>query len=138
AAAVAACDAADGVVDGVIDDPVHCTWDPKALVGITVGDSPFTEADANVIRQIWEGPRDHDGKSMWYGLMRGTNLFALGGTEGTPLVGKPFSIALDWFRFFLVQNAKWDGTTLTRGEFELLWNQAVEEYGPVLGTDNPD
>ncbi|MFH7813372.1 tannase/feruloyl esterase family alpha/beta hydrolase, partial [Acetobacter lovaniensis] len=61
AAAVAACDDSDGVKDGVIDDPFHCAYDPKALVGTKVGDDTFAEADADVIRKIWEGPRAPDG-----------------------------------------------------------------------------
>ena len=57
AAAVKACDPADGVTDGVIGDPLRCGYDPKALVGTRVGDDMFTEADAEVIRKIWQGPR---------------------------------------------------------------------------------
>src|SRR6516165_5593690 len=45
AAAVVSGDAGDGVTDGVIDDPAHCSYDPKELVGTKVGDSTFTEAD---------------------------------------------------------------------------------------------
>ena len=138
AAAVAACDALDGVTDGVIDDPARCAYDPKALVGTTVGDSTFTEADAEVIRKIWEGPRGRDGAFLWHGLARGTDLFALAGTEGSPLTGKPFGIPLDWFRFFLLENPRWDWTTLTPAGFELLWRQSVEQFGAVIGTDNPD
>ena len=138
AAAVASCDGADGVVDGVIDDPVRCNWDPKALVGTRVGDSTFTEADADVIRKIWDGPRGRDGQQLWPAFTRGTDLFALAGTGGTPLTGKPFGIALDWFRYFLVLNPKWEPTMLAPGEFENLWNRSVEQYGPIFGTDDPD
>ena len=138
AAAVAACDAADGVTDGVIDNPAGCDYDPKALVGAKVGDDTFTEADADVIRKIWEGPRGQDGTFLWHGLARGTDLFALAGTGGSPLKGKPFGIPLDWFRYFLIQDPQWDWTTLTPARFELLWRQSVEQYGAVFGTDDPD
>src|SRR2546427_2647885 len=138
AAAVAACDALDGVRDGVIDNPARCAYDPKALVGTKVGDDTFTEADAEVVRKIWEGPRGPDGSFLWYGLERGADLFALAGKGGSPLTGKPFSIPLEWFQFFLIQNPKWDWTTLTPAGFELLWRQSVEQYGAVIGTDDPD
>ena len=138
AAAIAACDGADGVVDGVIDDPNGCAYDPKALVGTSVGDSTFTEADADVIRRIWQGPRGYGGRFLWHGLARGTDLVALANSGGSPLTGKPFSIALDWFRFFLLQDPKWDGTRLTSAEFELLWNQSFEQYGAIYGADDPD
>ena len=138
AAAVTACDASDGVTDGVIDDPLRCNYDPKALVGAKFGDDTFTDADADVVRKIWEGPRGQDGKFLWYGMERGADLFALAGTGGSPLTGKPFIIPLEWFQFFLIQNPKWDWTTLTPAGFELLWRQSVEQYGAVIGTDDPD
>src|SRR5437867_7387620 len=138
AAAVAACDTLDGVKDGVIDDPTRCPFDPKALVGTKVGDDTFTEADADVVRKIWEGPRGQDGTFLWHGLERGADLSALAGTSGSPLTGKPFSIPLEWFQYFLLQNPKWDWTTLTPAGFELLWRQSVEQYGAVIGTDDPD
>lgn len=137
-AATVACDGADGVTDGVVDDPTQCAWDPQALVGTSVGDSTFTATDADVIRQIWQGARGHDGRFLWYGMTRGTDLSAVAGTTGSPLVGRPFGIALDWFRYFLLQDPQWDASTLTRAEFELLWNQSFEQYGTVIGTDDPD
>jgi feruloyl esterase len=137
-AAVAACDAWDGVKDGVIDDPGRCTYDPKALVGTKIGDETFTENDANVVRRIWEGPRGQDGAFLWHGLARGTDLFALAGTAGTPLKGRPFSIPLEWFQYFLLQNPKWDWKRVTPAGFELLWKQSVEQYGAVIGTDDPN
>ena len=53
-------------------------------------------------------------------------------------LGKPFSIPLEWCQYFLHQDPKWDYTTLTPSGFELLWKQSVEEFGPVIGTDDPD
>ena len=138
AAAVAACDGSDGITDGVIEDPFRCDYDPKALVGAKVGEDTFTEADAEVVRKIWEGPRAHDGSFMWHGMSRGTDLFALAGTGGSPLAGKPFSIALDYYRYFLAQDPEWDWKTLTPARFEQLWKQSVEQYAAVFGTDDPD
>lgn len=129
--AIAACDPADGVTDGLIEDPLRCIYDPKALVGKEIGGSTFTEADADVIRKIWEGPRAPDGSFMWYGLSRGADLGAIAGP-------KPFPIAMEFVRYFLVQDPKWDATNLTPAEFRLLFRQAGEEYGTVFDTDNPD
>ena len=130
-AAIAACDAMDGATDGLIDDPSCCAYDPKALVGTQVGEDIFTQADAEVIRKIWEGPRAQDGRFLWYGLSRGADLTALAGT-------RPFPIPMDWVRYFLVQDPHWDVSSLTPAEFERLFRQSVEEYGPVFGTDDPD
>jgi feruloyl esterase len=138
AAAIAACDPMDGRPDGVIDNPNRCDYDPRALVGMQVGDSPFTEADAEVIRLIWDGPRARDGTFLWYGLSRGTDLSALAGTSGSPLTGRPFGISLEFARYYLKQEPKWDWTTLTHAGFEALFQQSVEQYAAVLGTDSVD
>jgi hypothetical protein len=138
AAAIAACDGDDGVSDGVIDDPSECTWDPRAFVGTMVGDSLFTEEDANVVRRIWAGPTGHEGRFIWHGLSRGANLVATAGTEGQPLRPKPFGIAVDWYRYFLTRSPGFDGTDVTAAEFELLVNQSVELFGPVFGANDPD
>jgi len=45
---------------------------------------------------------------------------------------------LEWFQYFLLQNPKWDWTTLTTAGYEPLWKQSVEQYGAVIGTDDPD
>jgi len=139
AAAIAACDAIDGVKDGVIEDPKRCTYDPKSLVGTSAGEcGAFTEADANVIRKLWEGPRREDGSFLWYGLPRGADLNALWTSRGAPLRPQPFGISMDWFRYFLTQDPKFDGNTVTPAAYERLWDQSVDQYGIVFGTDNND
>jgi feruloyl esterase len=139
AAAVAACDAADGVTDGVIENPRACTFDPGQLVGTSAGAcGTFTEADAGVIRKIWQGPRRQDGSFLWYGLQRGGDFSGLSSTGGSPLAPRPNAITLDWWRFFLNQNPQWDYSGLTPDAYEHYWDQSVEEFSAVLATDNPD
>jgi len=139
AAAVAACDAADGVKDGVIENPRSCTYDPKQLIGTSAGNcGDFTELDAEAIRRIWQGPRRQDGSFLWYGLQRGADFSGLTSTGGTPLTGRPNPITMEWWRFFLNQNPQWDWSGLTPASYEQYWDQSVEEFSAVLATDNPD
>ena len=139
AGAIAACDDVDGVKDGVIEDPQRCTYDPKALVGTSAGDcGEFTEADAEVIRKLWGGPRRQDGAFLWYGLPRGADLSALWSSRGDPLKAQPFGISMEWFRYFLSQNPQLDGNTISPDRYERFFEQSVEEFSDVIGTDNPD
>jgi hypothetical protein len=137
-AIVQAFDELDGKKDSVIDDPLNPAIDIQLLVGKMIGDSYFTQSDANVIRKIWEGPRMHDGKFLWYGFLPGADMTQVAGTQGKPLMGKPMILDVDYVRYFLILDPKWTGNTLTRDEFELLWNQSVEQYDQVYATDNPD
>ena len=139
AAAIAACDFIDGVKDGVIEDPQRCNYDPKALVGTAAGDcGTFTEADADLIRKFWEGPHRADGSFLWYGMTRGADLSALYGSRGNPPKPQAFGISLDWFRYFLAQDPQFDWAAMTPAGYERFWDQSVEQYGNVIGTDNPD
>jgi hypothetical protein len=84
ASAVEACDADDGVTDGVIDDPRTCTF--SAFENICgQPNAPLTNcltpAEALAIDMIWDGPRNADGEKIWFGLDRGTFLPALNGTN---------------------------------------------------------
>ncbi|HEU0199113.1 MAG TPA: tannase/feruloyl esterase family alpha/beta hydrolase [Burkholderiaceae bacterium] len=83
ASAVAACDGADGVVDGVIDEPRSCTFSAKAnICGAATAPSTncLNAAEAEAIDLIWDGARNASGKRIWFGLDRGTALAALNGT----------------------------------------------------------
>jgi hypothetical protein len=94
--------------------------------------------DARITREIWQGPRAHDGGFLWWGLTPGTDLSALADAGGVPLTGKPCEEGLDWFRYFLVLNPKWDWKTLTRGEFEFLFLQSIQEHASIYGGDDPN
>jgi hypothetical protein len=137
-AAVAADDERDGAKDGIVDDPIRAAYDPASFIGTRVENETFTNADAEVVRKIWDGPRSRSGERLWYGLTRGTNLVPLAGTTGSPLTGRPFGITMDYIRFLMKQDPNWDWTTLTRAEFESLQQQSIEQYSAVFSTDDPD
>jgi feruloyl esterase len=139
AAAIAACDGIDAVQDGVIEDPQRCTFDPGALVGTSAGDcGTFTRTDADIIRKLWEGPTRADGDFLWYGQPRGADLNAMAASRGTPPEPQAFPFSVTWLQYFLTQNPQFDWTTITPALYEQLWDRSVEQYGIVIGTDNPD
>jgi tannase/feruloyl esterase len=95
ASAVAACDATDGVTDGVIDDPRTCAFSAKANVcGAPTAPAAncLTFAEAETIDKIWDGPRNDQGNKIWFGLDRGTNLSALNGAA-------PFALGVVQFQW---------------------------------------
>jgi hypothetical protein len=123
----------------VIEDPARCHYDPKELIGKTAGDcGAITEADANIIRKLWEGPRRADGSPLGYGQTRGTDLAALSASRGTPLRPIGFTFTQDWLKYWITQNPQFDWTTMTPAAFERYSDQSLEEFGSVIGTDNPD
>lgn len=130
-AAVASCDGLDGVVDGVVDEPRRCDFDPRSLVGTGTPCGDFTAADARVLQMIWDGPRGSDGEFLWYGLAKGAPLNFLAGTF-------PFPIATDHFRYWIEQNPAFDWHTLDYAGFEQRFRESQELFNGVIGTDDPD
>ena len=82
ASAVAACDGADGVQDGIIDDPRTCHFDARANVCGT-STAPATNclapAEADAVNLIWDGPRNRNDNKIWFGLDRGSDFGILNG-----------------------------------------------------------
>jgi hypothetical protein len=92
---MAACDAADGVTDGVIDDPRTCHFSATANIcgePTAPASNCLTAAEAEVIDRIWAGPRNAQGRKIWFGLDRGTSLTGLNGTN-------PFALGVTQFHW---------------------------------------
>jgi pimeloyl-ACP methyl ester carboxylesterase len=154
-AAVAACDALDGVVDGVITDPRECEFDAKALLcapGVN-NNSCLTATEASAINKMWKGPvscsegypdancpaRDHatrtlngrGNKRLWYANTRGTDLSGLGGLT-------PFPIATEQPKYWVYFDPNWDFHVLNYDNYLQFFKDTVKAVGPVMATDNPD
>lgn len=71
------CDATD---DGIIEDPLSCTWDPGSIAcanGQTATDDDFclTAAQVTTVRRLYSGPRDKNGELLYPGWqLRGNEL----------------------------------------------------------------
>ncbi len=86
--AVAACDAADGLKDGIIDDPRSCHFSAKANIcgSLTApAQNCLTANEAAAIDKIWDGPRNARGQKIWFGLDRGSDFRFLDGPFAFPL-----------------------------------------------------
>ena len=137
AAGIKACDEIDGVQDELNQDPSRCAYDPSdwsATRQLTAARSPKPTPTS-----FARSGKDRDartGSFLWYGLARGAEFRGLYNTkEGE---GVPFRTMLRWFQYFLTQDPDWDWTTITPESYEQFWDRSNEQFGMVIGTDNPD
>jgi hypothetical protein len=110
--AIAACDAADGVADGVIDDPRTCRFSARANVcgePTAPASNCLTLQEADAVDKIWDGPRNTEGNKIWFGLDRGTSIAALNGTN-------PFALGVIQFQWN-THDRSFDWTTVSADEY---------------------
>jgi feruloyl esterase len=104
-AVLQACDANDGVKDGVLEDPTKCGFDPKELEckGADAGDC-LTAAQVETARAIYSpvlNPRTRD--IIFPGFERGSE--AGWATMAGPRI---FGTGADLFKFVVFQDPNWD------------------------------
>jgi hypothetical protein len=139
--AVKSCDTVgDGVADGVIGDPLQCKFDPKSLIGMTTPCGTITAQDAAVVEKILSGPRSTSGQFLWYGLTQGASFtgIAATSTQNGTTIGTPDIVSLDHIKFWLLQNPNWDWRTVTYAQYDQLFQQSLEQYTDVMGTETAD
>jgi feruloyl esterase len=106
-AAVAACDANDGVQDGIIEDPQSCRFDPRVLQCTVDGAGCLTAAQVESARALYAPVLDpHTGAQILPGLAPGSELGWA--TAASP---RPVATALDAFRYIVFQDSNWDPAT---------------------------
>ncbi|MFE3101604.1 tannase/feruloyl esterase family alpha/beta hydrolase [Nocardia tengchongensis] len=144
-AAVKACDPQDGVADGLISDPGRCNFDPRSLIGTKVvcdgKERTISEADAEVVRKIWDGPRDGNGRRLWYGLPIGADFSNLTASTTGPdgvTVGSPFPVPAQWVATFVEKQPAFNTANLTYAQFDQIFQQARSEFDSIIGTADPN
>jgi feruloyl esterase len=108
-AALQACDAADGLADGIIGTAEQCHFDPGVVEchGVERPDC-LSAAQVAAARKIYFGPKNpRTGEQIYSALYPGSELGwaqLAGGAE-------PLGIPVDFFRYYVFQDPNWDYKT---------------------------
>jgi len=101
-----ACDGLDGAKDGVLENPLACTFDPKVLA-CKAGSDPascLTDAQVTTVQKVYAGPSNpSSGKQIYVGLERGSE------PGWNPV---PVSYAVDYFKYIVFKDPNWDPKTI--------------------------
>ncbi|WP_295325304.1 tannase/feruloyl esterase family alpha/beta hydrolase [uncultured Sphingopyxis sp.] len=142
-AVVAACDADDGVIDGVITEPLKCGFDVGALAcpGAETANC-LTAEQVATMRAIYRGPRNaRTGEQLYPGLTLGSE--GMGGDEANPgwadfwaNPDKPDEPQrADFFRYWVFKDANWNWWNFD-------WDKDVDTVqrviAPVVNATDPD
>ncbi|MBB6250626.1 tannase/feruloyl esterase family alpha/beta hydrolase [Nitrospirillum iridis] len=132
-AVLAACDAADGVKDGVVEDPRACHFDPAALQCAPGTDTAacLTPPQVTAVQALYAGPRNpRTGEAIYPGLARGSEW-------GWDLQqGK----LLEAYVIPLFQNMVYDDLTWRWQGFDFDHDVALTDgkVGPIITAVTPD
>jgi feruloyl esterase len=135
-----ACDALDGLEDGLIEDPRRCRFDPAELAcgpRPTPGPCLGSEAIAT-LRKWYQGPRDSAGEQLFAGVPYGSEPFwpvwLTGSPQSPPLA---FELARSYLRFLGFESDL--GPTYSPGAFDFDRDPPRLEFmGRLIDADDPD
>lgn len=114
-AVLAQCDAADGVRDGILEDPRTCHFNPGTMICDAAGGPDcLTRAQADGLRKIYDGARNpRTGQLVFPGYMRGGEagwaLWIAG--DHVPPRNLQHGISVQFFQNFVFDNPDWDWKT---------------------------
>jgi feruloyl esterase len=140
-AVTATCDAIDGIVDGVLDDPRKCKLDPAVLT-CKQGQDPatcYTPKQVKAIKDIWTGVRNSRGELIHQPLVPGGEAGAGGWaawiTGSAPFTGLHWLAADGFFKHQVFENLNFNALNFN---FDTDLDFALAKVGPVLDAIDPD
>jgi hypothetical protein len=140
-AVLAECDAADGVRDGLVEDPRACHFDPSVLT-CKGAESPecLTAPQVEALRKIYDGPENpRTGVSIFPGYARGTEAGPAGWSAWIAPASVTSSIQYGFGSSFyghaVFEDSRWDYRSLN---FDTDVAFGDQKAGTVLNATNPD
>ena len=134
AGALKACDALDGVVDGVIDNPLTCPFNVASLT-CTQGQDPstcLTAAQVTAVQKVYGGPHNPlTGQEIYPGYGYGTELAWTAFTAAGPLS----STAQTLFEYTVYNNPNWNFQTFKFTDDAIATDAS---FGFILDSADPD
>jgi feruloyl esterase len=132
--AVTACDALDGVTDGVIDDPRQCTtarFNPDLLL-CAGADAPncLTADQLNAAKKIYQGPRNSRTQAQLYPG------WPVGSESGwSSYLGNTEPVRADFWRYWTFDNPQWNWWTF---DFDRDVSYAYAKIAPLVDQTSTD
>jgi tannase/feruloyl esterase len=136
-ASLAACDALDGVKDGIIGDPRRCRFDPEILL-CKNGDALdcLTQQQVEALRVLYVGTKNAGGNVIFPGFSMGDEMawkeWVVGEGPGASLSSQ---FVQNYFRYMVTGDPKWN--VLTANIDSLLQESRDNEAADLDATD-PD
>ncbi len=140
AAALAACDAQDGVKDGIISDPLRCHFDPSVLLckGEDSRDC-LTAPQVSTLKKLYVGAQDSHGKQIFPGYAPGAedgpNGWAAWITGSGPGKASGPVYAENYFRYMVFQDPAWN---MLSANVDAAEAAADEKTAAILNSTDPD
>jgi feruloyl esterase len=114
-AAISACDAKDGLRDGVIADPLRCRFDPGVLLCHGPdAENCLTSSQVDAVRKIYAGPRNpRTGDLIIAGWSPGSEHVTGGDYTGWKdyLLSGTEPARVDFWKYFVFDDPNWDWRT---------------------------
>ena len=139
-AVLAACDARDGVKDGILNDPRQCHFNPETLLcKLDDSDSCLTAPQVAALQKIYAGPSNSDGQSVFPGFLPGAELGSNGWapwiTGDVPGKSLDYAFGTQFFSNMVFSNSAWKFQTMN---YDADIRSADQKMAPILNATNPD
>src|SRR5262249_12905059 len=134
-----ACDAQDGVRDGIVNDPRECHFDPAILLCKDADNRCFTAPQVTTLGKIYAGPKNSKGEQIFPGFVPGGEN-GLGGwplwvTGNAPSKSLEFAFSTNFFANMVFDDPAWDFKTF---DFDRDVKITDEKQAGNLNATNPD